>query len=633
MLEGIRMLGLRLVCHLGLVAILLAARLAPAETAPITIRVVNSDDDPCNDVTCSVNSDNHSGFTLVLPAAAPGATSQLGPVDADVDANGDTTIQLRWWDPDYQQYHYSEPLKLHTSQQPSTEFAFNIPPSSGRRILIVAPHPDDEALAHAGVIYHALHGDHPFHARVRVVVMTSGDAYTSAVANYYQVTTPTPADFRNSALARHAESLEAMARLGLTDPSDVPFLGYPDQGLRALFTSNYDISTVWTSSYTQKNEKYDPGAFRRDASPDSIKYAGTNVVQDLVAILSSFNPTEVYVSDPRDSHVDHAYTYLCIDVALRQAGMLSATMYREIIHAPQQSSTYWPNPAYATTREDRCVPTSTFDTPTGMPVPDAVFDFAVISADSPIRRADRATNLKRLAIDCYKSQIGWYYSGGVLLPSTVIDSKGYLISFAKSNELFWLGGYNGPDNNDWPAAPSVQEIDDSASGQLSRLYSQTALQQDVHDIWCLQVPEAGCLRFRMDITGSDLGLRLYDRDGTTLLATFQQAGPTESLAYVFYRLGTYYVEVFIAGAGSGGTYVFQDKSLSPLPGDFDGDNDVDNDDLTVFESCASGPGIPYAGDCAKADLDPDGDVDQADFVILQRCYSGEGSIADPNCAR
>ncbi len=631
--EGLGMVGPRLVCHLGFVLTLAAAHPASAETALIAIHVVNSDDDTCSDLACSINRNDHSGFTLALPAVAPGATVMSGAVDAEVDANGDTTVQLRWWDPDYQQYHYSEPLRRHTVDEPLSGFVFHIPPSSERRVLIVAPHPDDETLAHAGVIYHALHGDHLRHARVWVVVVTSGDAYTSAVANYYQVSSPTALDFRNSALARHAESLDAMARLGLTHSNDVLFLGYPDQGLRSLFTSNYDMSAVYTSSFTRQNEKYDPDAFRRDASPESIKYTGTNVVQDLVTILSSFRPSEVYVSDPRDSHVDHAYAYLCFDTALRAAGMLSATLYREIIHAPQQSSTYWPNPAYATDREARCTPTLTFETPAGMPVPDASFDFAVISADSPIRRADPATNLKRLAIDCYKSQIGWYYSGGVLVPSTVIDSKGYLISFAKSNELFWLGGHDGPDNNGWPASPGVQTLEQSASGQLGRQYSYSPLQQDVHDVWRLTVPETGQMRFRMETTGSDLGLRLYDRDGTTLLATFQQGGSTESFAYVFCAAGTYYVEVFIADAGSGGSYVFQDTSLSVLPCDFDRDCDVDVDDRNMFEACGSGPGLPYAVDCAEADLDPDGDVDQTDFAVFQRCYSGESVTADPNCSQ
>lgn len=72
--------------------------------------------------------------------------------------------------------------------------------------------------------------------------------------------------------------------------------------------------------------------------------------------------------------------------------------------------------------------------------------------------------------------------------------------------------------------------------------------------------------------------------------------------------------------------------LVPPPGDFDRDGDVDDTDFTTFDSCTSGPAIPYTGDCAKADLDHDNDVDQSDFGIWQRCYSGSGNEAAQNCA-
>ncbi len=68
--------------------------------------------------------------------------------------------------------------------------------------------------------------------------------------------------------------------------------------------------------------------------------------------------------------------------------------------------------------------------------------------------------------------------------------------------------------------------------------------------------------------------------------------------------------------------------------DFNADYDVDGDDLTVFESCASGPAVPHDGTegCQQADFDDDNDVDQSDFAIFQRCLSGENVPADPNCS-
>ena len=67
------------------------------------------------------------------------------------------------------------------------------------------------------------------------------------------------------------------------------------------------------------------------------------------------------------------------------------------------------------------------------------------------------------------------------------------------------------------------------------------------------------------------------------------------------------------------------------PLDFDADGDVDQDDVTLFESCASSPGIPLAAGCKGKDLDQDNDVDQSDLAAFQRCFSGERVPANPSC--
>ncbi len=75
-----------------------------------------------------------------------------------------------------------------------------------------------------------------------------------------------------------------------------------------------------------------------------------------------------------------------------------------------------------------------------------------------------------------------------------------------------------------------------------------------------------------------------------------------------------------------------DADGASVPGDSDGDGDVDGTDLGAFALCTSGPVIPIVGDCAGFDFDTDNDVDQDDFGIFQRCYSGEDVPADPACA-
>lgn len=73
--------------------------------------------------------------------------------------------------------------------------------------------------------------------------------------------------------------------------------------------------------------------------------------------------------------------------------------------------------------------------------------------------------------------------------------------------------------------------------------------------------------------------------------------------------------------------------VSPaIPGNFDGDTDVDALDLDALKACISGSTIPAATGCELKDLDFDGDVDQNDFGVFQRCYSGTDQPADPACA-
>ena len=72
--------------------------------------------------------------------------------------------------------------------------------------------------------------------------------------------------------------------------------------------------------------------------------------------------------------------------------------------------------------------------------------------------------------------------------------------------------------------------------------------------------------------------------------------------------------------------------LPIIPGDFNGDRDVDQDDFATFEACLSGSWVLFAPGCGPTDFDDDGDTDQSDYGVFQHCLSGEGVPADPRCA-
>ena len=68
------------------------------------------------------------------------------------------------------------------------------------RVLVVAPHPDDESLGAGGIIQAALAGG----GRVHVLFMTNGDGYPEAVALATGHRQPTAVDYRDFGELRRA---------------------------------------------------------------------------------------------------------------------------------------------------------------------------------------------------------------------------------------------------------------------------------------------------------------------------------------------------------------------------------------------------------------------------------------------
>jgi hypothetical protein len=68
-----------------------------------------------------------------------------------------------------------------------------------------------------------------------------------------------------------------------------------------------------------------------------------------------------------------------------------------------------------------------------------------------------------------------------------------------------------------------------------------------------------------------------------------------------------------------------------MPGDLNGDGDVDLDDYGILESCLAGPApTTVPGGCTQeqfdsADFGGDGDVDLGDFAVFQASFTGSSS--------
>src|SRR5262245_42602217 len=100
---------------------------------------------------------------------------------------------------------------------------------AGTRLLVLAPHPDDEALGAAGLMHRVKTAG----GSVRVVLMTSGDAFPEGVMAAEHIRRPGPRDFRRYGSLRERETIAATAALGI-DRAHVWFLGFPDEGMCPL---------------------------------------------------------------------------------------------------------------------------------------------------------------------------------------------------------------------------------------------------------------------------------------------------------------------------------------------------------------------------------------------------------------
>lgn len=89
-----------------------------------------------------------------------------------------------------------------------------------------------------------------------------------------------------------------------------------------------------------------------------------------------------------------------------------------------------------------------------------------------------------------------------------------------------------------------------------------------------------------------------------------------------------------AGGGDGpASYIAMVKSGTLVPGDFDYDDDVDQEDYGRFQACLTGAGIIQDDPaCFLAKLDNDQDVDLDDRILFVGCMSGPNIPGSLTCA-
>ena len=295
------------------------------------------------------------------------------------------------------------------------------------RVLILAPHPDDEAIACAGLIQRALKAG----AEVKVVCYTNGENNELAFIVYEKRLTFLKGEFLHMGTVRAKETMAACRFLGMGE-HNVNYMGYPDFGTMEILTKYWDTNRPFRSMFARVQK-----VSYQNAMSIGAPYIGESILRDIKTILTAFKPTRIFVSHPADTNRDHQSLYLFLHIALWD---LQGRIPQPQVHPYLVHVIGWPVPRGKH-------PELTLKPPK---------ELVGVSWRQLILTDEELAN-KEKSISFYKSQNA--------------SNPSYLYTFARKNELFGdfenivLSGSDAADIK-WQAA----EIDQIAADAESFLY-------------------------------------------------------------------------------------------------------------------------------------------------------------------
>lgn len=194
------------------------------------------------------------------------------------------------------------------------------------RLLVFAPHCDDEALGAGGLIQAALRQG----LNVHVVIVTAGDGYRNAAMVESRRPILRPEDYIKLAGRRQQESLNALTILGL-GANDVTFLGYPERTLVTLWWEHWSSEHPYRSPFTKRERIEYPRAFRPNAP-----HSGETLLEVLRTILTAERPDLIVLPHPNDLHPDHAalsaFVLLALEIEKATEPALAPQLLGYLIH-------------------------------------------------------------------------------------------------------------------------------------------------------------------------------------------------------------------------------------------------------------------------------------------------------------
>lgn len=316
------------------------------------------------------------------------------------------------------------------------------------RVLILAPHPDDESIACAGIIQKANKAG----AQVRIVYLTNGDHNELAFIVYEKRITIRQGEFIHLGKIRQKESIKAMRFLGLAD-KDLVFLGYPDYGTFEIFCKYWQAGKPFRDRLTRISSV----PYKENPSYGA-EYIGENILADLTKQILEYRPDKIFVSHPADVNVDHKTLYLFLQVALSDLAesIAKPQVYPYLVH---------------------CV---------GWPKPRHYHPELGLSAPSKFK----GSKLEWLRCDLSQEELDKKYRSIFFYKSQTQSSAFYLLSFARKNELF----------SDYPALElkpqSASKSKEITYSEAAEMFEEDALSSDAKEIEPLE--DSGAVSYAVE---------------------------------------------------------------------------------------------------------------------------------------